>query len=1657
MDNGTAEIEPAEFAANKDVSAVVEDVSASNTKSEMVEPVEDNVSDQLPSAEAVSDPLSQRFENELTTSGQEEEQVQLEGEGQNREESSSLPIPEPTIEGSSAKDGVDDSETSGKEMGSSVSEDVISPEEAAPNVPKESVERPEIDAKDSENTPAIEHILDAVGGTEGGDSAEEGSGTAATSASTFEAVVGSEQKEDENTPTDSDDAATLVAEEVDDSLRRYGADSIARPVPEFESPGGTVEESRGDNLDENSEVVISEDPSTISGSTAAVDEDEVQKPDVESEILTEAEDFGVSQSAKDSETDLVPEVSQYDGGEERGVLDSAEKNTNVELGGENSPAESGAEPDIKTVDTKAVEISSFTADSGASAVETLPTVSVDDGEMSTIMVEERDCADEASSEIDPARSSGIEDSQYEAQEQADRVLSEEEDKTSNVCNGNEPVQAAPTDESTESGAVKERTETTTSNPAEMVEVLDAGDGLVDDTVPPAESLNDAEEIVEVVSDAPTPGLETSEEERGINPDTGIESPFHSVPDEPMSSPSASADLIEDSTTGDAAAHVGSTDGAQITSHDSNEVVEGVTKLDAPASSMEAEEKQFAGLESGEEVAPAVVTEDGEFIDVEEIVEVMSKEQDAPTPRMEDVEEEHVAETDSESETSGREDPEAMETSSLATSEVSGNLETVEASDIFENTDALHVVANDSNGNVEGASNELDEQTSIVHSGEGEEEAEAVRDVESPDEINTDATSTELDISVDSPEGLTEGGGTEVAEKEEEPSVFPNVPEDQGQVEQEKSALALATAEEKQIAGADTGAAVDTDTANPPEIPLTSVESPQSLEVSERGDELVNTADDIYGSTSDAGVASKFVRSEENKLASGLEAVEEKQAARIEAEVDAHSETASDATRTGLLNSAKIHPEVLETDDASDLEEEAHVSDKVQTKEVVVDEQDALKAPGDESGLILTNDRDDEVPSISSGTVEFDKGQEQQFTDLIENLEEPSLEDVLTSASGKSGEPEEESTVSACQDADVGGAGLSERDGSPGSGSGNDPETVGKDELAQGSFDSPQKSEGAVSILNDHELEKSTSVHDEQVPETASTAMASGDVVDEDLAGGSKSSAEADVLELKAVDNGHHGVVEEAPVSLTPDVNIKLTLSADRAESPESEEIELPHSEPAGEKTTSHSASEKDNIMLETHSAVSTLDEEDIVSEDSLKGESQKEIETGEAASEVKVWPQATPDVPRDLEILKDIIFEHSSEVQDLIRDVNESEGSPAMEDTPTEVKVPEINEASKSQARSLQTDTPLQASTDAEKVLFATDVKNVIANAEHQEDSADKGDILQHSFLTPSSDSEEFLEARGSFCDTDKLSEGSKHAALQRSGPSAFPKTEPLGGDVEQKEISGQEDISVRNVVTTDHPMVSLPRDSETKDSQVPVDSKFQGMQSVYYPDKLQKELLSLNKANVAAKGKEDFLTEGEIHPMESQHFLHASKGSTFASSGDVDTLQKSPEMLDLSRKGVSSEFPIISHGGKSFGSIDTYLTVGTLKAQELGRLTAEKDEASVPLSTYSGDLSSSWVPAPPASASDVHSRSQDSKQNFTEKEVPRLRAVARGNEDRRTVPERDVPTASITPAKSSDPVPRPRAQIIREDDLNDAKFPLSIMLWCSQSLSSLFGSAKSL
>ncbi|OAE25526.1 hypothetical protein AXG93_1543s1430 [Marchantia polymorpha subsp. ruderalis] len=1532
MDNGTAEMEPAKIAATKDVSTDVEDVSASNIKSEMVEPVD----------------------------------------------------------GSSANDRVDESETSGMEMGSFLSEDVISPEEAVPNVPEESVEKAEIDASDSENTPASEHTVDAVGEAVGGYSAEEGSGRAATSNVSTLDVGDSEQTEDENAPTDSDDAAILVGEEVDDSLQSDGADPTARPVPEIESPGGesTAEESRGDNLDEKSEVVTSENSSTIRGSTDAVDEDEVQKPDVGSEILTEPEDSGESQSVKDSETDLVPDVSQNDGGEEQGVLDSVETNTNVELGEEVSPSESGAQPDIKTVDTEAVENSSVTADSSEPAGETLPTVSFDDGILSTMNADERDCTNEALAENHAARPSGTEDSQYEAQEQADRVLSEEEDKSSNVCDGDEPVQAAPTNESTESGGVEDRTETTTSNPTELVEDFDAGDGLVDDLVPPAESLNDAEEIVEVVSDAPTPGLEASEGE--------IE-----APDESMLSPSTSADSIEDSTTGDGG--VGSTDGAQTTSHDSNEVVEGATELDAPASSTEAEEEQLAGPGSGEE-QPDVVTEGGEFIDtsshpnldVEKIVEVMSKEQDAPAPRMEDVEEEHVVETGSELETPGREDPETMEMSSLAMREVSGNLETVEASDILDNTDASLVVDNDSNENAEEASDELDEPTSIVHSGEGEQEAEAVRDVESLDEINTDATSTEQDISVDSPDGLTEGGATEGAEKAE-PSVSPDIPEELGQVEQETPALALATAEEKQIAGTDTGTPVDTDAAKPPETPP-SVESPQSVEVSERGDELLNTADDTCGSTSDSEVVSKFISSDENRLASGLEAVEEKQAAGIEAEVDAPSETASDATRTGLLNSAKIHPEVLETDDASGLEEEAVASDKVQTKEVVVDEQDALKSPGHQSGFIIANDRDDELSSISSGTVEFGKPQEQQFTDEMEKLEEPSREDVSTSVSGRSGELEEESSVLSRQDTDVGDAVLSERDSSCGSGSGDYLETVGKAELAQGPSDLLQIEEGVVSISSDHELEKSTSVHDEQAPETAFTDMSLGAVVNEDLAGGSKSSAEADMLELKAVDNGHPGEAEEASVSETPKSNSELSLAADRAESPESE---------------------------------------DLVSGDSLKGDSQKEIETGEAASGLEVSPQATPDVPRELEILKDIIFEHSSEVQDLIRHVSESENSLAMEDTPTEVKVPE---ASKSQARSLQTDTSLQASTDAEKVLFTTDDKKVIANAERQEDTSYKGDFLQHSILPTPSDSE-----------------GSEHAALRMSGPSAVPKTESLGGDVEQKEISGQEDTSVRNVVTTDHPMASLPTDTTPKDSQVPIDSKFQGMQSVYFPDKLQKELLSLNKANVAAKGKEDFLTEGEIHPMGSHHFLSASKGSTFDSSGDVATLHKSPETVDSSRKEISSEFPIISHGGKSFGAIETYPTVGNLKAQELGRLTAEKDEASVPLSTYSGDLSSSWIPAPEASASDVHSRSQDSKQNFTEKEVPRLRAVARGNEDRKTVPEREVSTTSTTPAKSSDPVPRPRAQITREDDLNDAKFPLSMMLWCSHSLSSLFGSAKSL
>ncbi|KAL3690478.1 hypothetical protein R1sor_016787 [Riccia sorocarpa] len=98
-----------------------------------------------------------------------------------------------------------------------------------------------------------------------------------------------------------------------------------------------------------------------------------------------------------------------------------------------------------------------------------------------------------------------------------------------------------------------------------------------------------------------------------------------------------------------------------------------------------------------------------------------------------------------------------------------------------------------------------------------------------------------------------------------------------------------------------------------------------------------------------------------------------------------------------------------------------------------------------------------------------------------------------------------------------------------------------------------------------------------------------------------------------------------------------------------------------------------------------------------------------------------------------------------------------------------------------------------------------------------------------------------------------------------------------------------------------------------------------------------------------------------------------------------------------------------------------------------QKDEPSIPLSTFSGDLTSSWAAATGKSGKDVSEKQSEihNKSSLT---------------------ETDRPYPSIGS------VPKVRAQIAREsDDSSEVKFPFSIMLWCSQALSSLFGSSKSL
>ncbi|KAL2610634.1 hypothetical protein R1flu_029207 [Riccia fluitans] len=169
--------------------------------------------------------------------------------------------------------------------------------------------------------------------------------------------------------------------------------------------------------------------------------------------------------------------------------------------------------------------------------------------------------------------------------------------------------------------------------------------------------------------------------------------------------------------------------------------------------------------------------------------------------------------------------------------------------------------------------------------------------------------------------------------------------------------------------------------------------------------------------------------------------------------------------------------------------------------------------------------------------------------------------------------------------------------------------------------------------------------------------------------------------------------------------------------------------------------------------------------------------------------------------------------------------------------------------------------------------------------------------------------------------------------------------------------------------------------------------------DTAEEDIRSLSEANVAAKMKMDFLIDKENEMLKNQSFsntrTHAPETSISAADG----------------------------GASASTTSSLYIETGSV----------QKDEASVPLSTYTGDLNSSWAAALREGANDV-----------SEQQMPRLRALAHAGDRRGSMTDGDRPSASKEIGRQS-------------EDSSAVRFPLSIMLWCSQSMSSLFGSSKSL
>lgn len=107
-----------------------------------------------------------------------------------------------------------------------------------------------------------------------------------------------------------------------------------------------------------------------------------------------------------------------------------------------------------------------------------------------------------------------------------------------------------------------------------------------------------------------------------------------------------------------------------------------------------------------------------------------------------------------------------------------------------------------------------------------------------------------------------------------------------------------------------------------------------------------------------------------------------------------------------------------------------------------------------------------------------------------------------------------------------------------------------------------------------------------------------------------------------------------------------------------------------------------------------------------------------------------------------------------------------------------------------------------------------------------------------------------------------------------------------------------------------------------------------------------------------------------------------------------------------------------------------------------EEDKVSVPLSTHASDLSSSWVNVSPIQSADIQSASAGFHSNLSQGSHSGRpeNDLGSGGDDWRIVSEHD-----LGPSKSKD----------SDTGLSRPKFPFSIVLWCTQSMSTLFGGSQ--